>query len=83
MSSALPCDLNGQRQKSNVLFYKPLQTQLSLQRKIKDAEYPLDLDTTSAEAYLIVGSCTREGAAGIIICIAVCSWACQFEHFRV
>lgn len=42
-----------------------------------------NLDTTSAEAYLIVGSCTREGAAGIIICIAVCSWACWFEHFWV
>jgi hypothetical protein len=42
-----------------------------------------NLDTTSAEAYLIVGSCTREGAAGIIICIAVCSWACRFEHFWV
>jgi hypothetical protein len=45
-----------------------------------------NFDTTiaaAAEVDLIVGSRASEGAAGIVISIAVCSWACGFEQLGV
>jgi hypothetical protein len=45
-----------------------------------------NFDTTiaaAAEVDLIVGTRASEGAAGIVVSIAVCSWACRFEQLGV
>jgi len=45
-----------------------------------------NFDTTiaaAAEVDLIVGTRASEGAAGIVVSIAVCSWACGFEQLGV